>query len=153
MAGRVVNIIPKTSYKFNISTSQTASQAIGPRAIATPDWVSGALIVRVHDASFSGTAPTAVLGIGVNNVSISPDDPNTLFIELNSEGDGPSLAGIEINDSTPTGAAEGSLRTARLGSDTVAIGSMVAVFLHLKQGTVAGEVAATISVDLVGRDQ
>ena len=70
MAGRVVNIIPKTDFIFNIASNQKSTQPLGPRAISTPDWVSGALIVRVHSTNFAGTSPTATVTIAAYNVSI-----------------------------------------------------------------------------------
>lgn len=151
MAGRVVNIIPKTDFIFNIASNQKSTQPLGPRAISTPDWVSGALIVRVHSTNFAGTSPTATVTIAAYNVSITPDEPNVLFTQLGE--DDTALGSVTIDVDTKTGATAGSLRTAPLGSDTLAISSMVAVGLNLDQGTDVGTVSLTISVDLVGRDQ
>ena len=141
MAGRVVNVIPRTSFAFNGTASSISTQAIGPRAIATPDWVGGVLMVRVHSATISTTASIAIT---VKNVSISPDDPNILFNTTTTN------ASISLLTGAPAGNVAGGLQTAVL---TTPIGSMLAVYLTLTQGATAGASTVDISVDLVGRDQ
>ena len=143
MAGRVVNIIPRTS--FNTPANVASTQALGPRSIATPDWVGGTLLVRVHSASIPVSTTTVV--ISVRNVSVTQDDPNVLFLDPGS----PLVASASVPATpTPVGNAAGSLRTASL---VAPIGSMLAVYLTVTQGATPGITAFEISVDLVGRDQ
>jgi len=145
MAGRVINIIPRTSFSFNTPASVQSTQALGPRSIATPDWVSGTLLVRVHSASIPVSTTTVV--ISARNVSVTPDDPNVLFLDSGS----PLVASITLpTNPTPVGNTAGSLRTAALAAP---IGSMLAIYLTMTQGSTAGITAFEISVDLVGRDQ
>jgi hypothetical protein len=141
MAGRVVQIVPKTKYTFNNAASTTSTIVLGPRAIMTPDWVSGVVSVRIHSSSFASAS--ASVTVNVYNAYITPEDPNTLFLSTATVG----TAG-PITNVTPTGATAGSLLTGALSG----IGGMLAVQLALSQGVTTGATTVEVSVDLIGRD-
>lgn len=146
MAGRIIPIIPKTTYEFSApAAAATLITPIGPRVISSTDWVSGALMVRVFSATFASA--TATLSVAVLNAFIPPEDPNLLFLGM--EGGTTPVSGVPINTNTPVGDAIGALQ---LDDFFAPIGSMVAVRLAYSQGATAGATTATISVDLVARD-
>jgi hypothetical protein len=140
MAGRIVQIVPKTRYIFNNNVSTTSTIVLGPRAVMTPDWVSGVLSVRVHSSTFASA--TATCNVNVFNAFITPEDPNTLFLST------ATVASVTITNTTPIGATAGSLLTGALSN----IGGMLAVQLSCLQGVTLGTTTIEISVDLIGRD-
>lgn len=139
MAGKVVNIIPRSSFSFSSPANFVSSFAIGPRAIATPDWASGVLIVRLHAKNFASSS--ALARVQVANVSISPDDPNVLF----------SVPPPAVVAEATIANADTAPRLYAL-QFTAPIGMMLAVAATYSQGATLGACSWEMSVDLVGRD-
>jgi hypothetical protein len=148
MSSQLIRIIPRTKFSFNNATSTDSLISIGPRAISSVDWVSGALSVRVFSKSF-GSA-TAIISINVVNSFISPDDPSILFagVSAGASFDEP-MARAQVDTDTPTGNTPGSLITRPLMG---AIGPMISVLLAMEQGATSGVTEVELSIDLVGRN-
>jgi hypothetical protein len=138
MASRIVRLIPKSRFSVSGAASTSTDIQVGPRAIASQDWVSGVLIVRLHTKTFSST--TATVSVNVFNVSIAPEDPNTLF---STGGAGIGQITIANADTAP------KLYEVALSAP---IGPMLAVIATLNQGAATGACVWEMSVDLLGRD-
>jgi hypothetical protein len=141
MAGRLIQVIPKSRYTFNNANSLSAIPiSIGPRVIRTHDWVSGVLCVALHSSTF--VSSSVGIGVSVYNAYVTPEEPNTLFLGTFNIGI------VTFGASTPTGASSGALLTAPLST----IGGMLTVQLAVTQGLTPGSVTFEASVYLVGRE-
>ena len=139
--GQLIEVIPKTEYRFDGRTGTTQEIILRER-IPTVAFASGVLLVRVHStANMSGTAAAK---IEVLRQSESRFDPGTFFIQ--ARGGGVEIASVTIDSSTST--------PILLSDDfSVPIAAMVRVMLEWSQGgTPAGaDQIIVIGVDLVGR--
>jgi len=110
--------------------------------IDTLHWRSGELIVRVYANGITGANQACL--VAVKNAMVSPDDPQTVFVE------NPTQAAVTI-DNTVT--APAVLTSRFYHSDAPLIGRYVNVLMGWSASgaaPLAGSV--TIGVDLVGRD-
>jgi hypothetical protein len=137
MAAQRSQIVPKTSYSFNVASGAT-TLTLGPRAIDSQDWRSGVLLVNL----FSATGPsTNNITIGVYNAMITPENPSTVFTSSTA------LASTTFNSSTATPVE----LVIPFSGGASGIASMVVVQLTAASG-IAGTTACTVSVELEGRE-
>lgn len=132
MAGTIIEILPKTSYTFN----GTTTLEIGPRFINTVDWRSASLAVQVFA---TGGPSTNTIAVSVFNAYNSPDDPNTVFKSSSSLASASFAIGAVPNPAVVVNAGISS-----------GIGPMLKAELTATLGIVS-VTTCTISVVLVGR--
>ena len=137
MAGRIIPIIPKTTYNQVVEQDAIIPLNGGPRSILTTDWRSGVLSVCIYDASLWNANMT----ICVKNVFIPPDDPSALFSDSTY-----NIATIRFD---PSNLLPG-IYSAELEQP---MGPMIAVFPTIySPATIAMTCTWTMSIDLIGRD-
>lgn len=133
----VVEVCPRTTFKFAIPA--TGGDSVIPIVDGIPayDWVSGILGVRVHSvASWVNTT----LKIEVNNVSMTDDDPSVVF-----KGTGAATAVSFTGASAPP---SGRITVAQL---VTPIGPMLGVGFVVSTFTGGGTIEIALSIELVGR--
>ncbi len=138
--GQLIEVIPKTEYKFDGRASNTQEIILRER-IPTVGFASGVLLVRVH--STANIAAGATAKIEVLSQNESRFDPGTFFIQ--GRGAGAEIASVTIDSSTST-------PILLQDQFSTPIGPMVRVLLEWTQGeAVAADQTIVIGVDLVGR--
>lgn len=136
MSGVVHNVITRRQFVFtNVSASQTLDVPL-VRAIDVADAKAIDLVVRVHALTVSSTATITVRTRAVSLTSEEPDVDFTNLTEL----------GTATLDTTVTAPA---LVTATLSGT---FGHMIRVFVRGSQPGSAVTLTATLSIDLVVRD-
>ncbi len=131
--GYLVPIIPKTDFLLDPrSTQQAIPLAVG---VDSSQWVSGALVVRIHArGTWNGSTAT----VAVENIMLVPEEPDVVF----------ASTATAVATTTDLGvAAVGSLLVVAF---TGAIGPMLSVRL-LTSGAATAQNSIAIGVDLVGR--
>ena len=136
MSGRIVTICGKRDYSLQAPTSAAPTIEI-ERYIPTSDWVSGALLVRLHAKGTWATNTT--VDVIAQNISPSLEEAGTIF----SAGTVSSIQ-IVASDNAP------KLFIAALSAP---ISSHLRLYLKYTQDNVATTASTfTISIELVGRD-
>lgn len=133
MAGRIVQIVPKTAYSIS-SGAGTVTLDIGPRVIPAQDWCSGVLLVNL----FSVAGPSNTIRVNLLNAYIGPEDPSVRFTSVGS------LATVTFTGLTGAPVALSQ-------NFTGAIGGMVAARIVVTGGT-SGIMDFTIAVEVEGRE-
>lgn len=131
-------VIAKTEYSYDGRASGSLQSVTLAAGIKSVQWVSGALLVRLHTkGTFSATAVARVL---VENFSIVPEEPQTIFVDPIAI----ATAGIASGTTAPN---------YQVVAFSGAIGPMLQVRLTFDQGATPAAAAQTfsISVDLLGR--
>ncbi len=134
-----VPVIAKTDFSFDGRASGSIQSVVLAAGISTINWVSGVLVARLHaKGTFSATALADIL---VENISIVPEEPQTIFADTVSP-----LATVSY-------AAGTTAPNLGVVPFVGAIGPMVRVRLVFDQKATAAAAAQTfsISVDLIGR--
>ena len=133
MSGRVHCVVPRLDYTFRPAISTTTTVVLGARGYSVPEGVSGAGIIRVSSAT--GIA-NATVTVNFVNVSISPDEPQTIFL------------GGNAGTTTIVNATNALLVAALSG-----MAAMIQVQLVIvTTGSFSGTIAITMGADLVIRD-
>lgn len=140
MAGKVIRVIPLTTYVFTQYTATGQTNSIA-RGIDVSNYKSGDLVVRLHAA---GSAPSnSSVDISVIQDGNTSEDPTTVF-------DGSVVATKSIATNDITTGSFGKVWVVALSS--APWGSMLAVTLFAKNGTPGTAMTVKISADLVLRD-
>lgn len=140
--GYLVPILGKTevAYDGRGGTSPPVLQDV-PVAVGvdSSEWVSGALIVKLHAKNTWST--TATLRVLVQNIMLVPEEPDVVYLS--------SATPVAQVDFVNTDVAPALKLTAFSG----VIGPMFRVLLRWEQGATAltGPQTASVSIDLVGR--
>lgn len=138
--GYHIPILGKTDVSFDGRNAASVYQDI-PIAVGidSSEFVSAVLIGKLHTKNtWSGTA---FLRIIAQNIMISPDEPDVVFV---AGGTAPAEVNFVNGDAAPA---------LKLTQFTGVIGPMLRILLRWEQGTAVWSAAqtASISVDLVGR--
>jgi len=139
--GYLVPIIAKTDFSFDGRTGGSIQEIPLAVGVDSSDWVSGALIVRIHSrGAWSGG--TQDLRILVDNITLAPEEPDVIF-----GGSSVALVGPITGGSPLTAPA------LLLASFSAPIGPMLRVRLTYSTAGAAQTGANTIAlgVDLIGR--
>lgn len=135
-SGNVIQIVPPTVFAFpTAGTSPVTTETTLVRFVPTGSWVSGALILRIHQL----TLPTSgqSFAIVAQKASRCPEEPQTVFATATGETVATASFGLTVNlvitalNSPPSSALKIVLRTIQVAS--------------------GGAMSATLSAELVGR--
>ena len=138
--GYHIPILGKTEVSFDGRNAASVFQDI-PIAVGidSSEFVSAVLVAKLHTKNTWSTS--AFLRILAQNIMISPDEPDVVFV---AGGTAPAEVSFVNGDTAPA---------LKLTQFTGVIGPMLRILLRWEQGlTVAsGAQTASVSVDLVGR--
>lgn len=137
MVGTVHNIITRRQFTFTSVTGSNNLDIPLVRAIEVADAKAIDVLVRVHALTVSSTAAITIHSRAVSLTSEEPDVDFTNSTELGT---------VTLNASTP---AAPSLVTASLSGT---FGHMLRMFIRGTQPASAVTLTATLSIDLVVRD-
>ncbi len=140
MSGRIIQVIPRTDFAFNLPANGTQEVFLGERGYDMRDWVSGIFPVLLHAKNFTASA-SAFADFNVYNSFFDPQDPTVLW--ANAAAAAPGKASVANGDVAPL------LYTAALTSPIGAYGRCSLLF---NQGANTGACTLTASVYLLGRD-
>ena len=133
--GGLVRIIPKIEYALYPADNETETIILA-KYVDTTLWVSGLVLVRVHEVTLSGSQSFAVT---VQNTSFAEEEPSSDFVHTSAV----ATAAMDSATAPPT------LLRAALSAP---IGPQVRVILTAAQKESSGTaMSCTIGVDLVGR--
>ena len=142
MAGRIIRILPRTSYTYTtLATSGTATVEVAQRIDVT-GWEEATLIARLHPGSTFAASNT--VAVNVVGDGFTPDDPSILFQSSN-------LATYTFNTSILSTATSGNLQIVPVkgdGTNRGYFGGLLSVTLVFTQVTGASTLTPIISIDL-----
>ena len=144
MAGRVVQIMPRTHYEFSSLPSGAAQLLVAAKDIDVSQYTEAALLVRLHSGQIgSGGNPKAKIEVMLVAVGNTPEDPGQDFVDLTP------LATATFEDTTVQGQEPPQFVVADVTSPAK-MGSTVAVLVQGTQATGATPIIDVhLSVDLV----
>lgn len=137
MAGTVHNVITRRQFAFTTVAGSSALDVPLVRAIDVTEAKSIDVVVRVHALTVSSTA---TITIHTRAVSLTSEEPDVDFTNTTE------LGTVTLNTSTP---AAPCLVTATLSGT---FGHMIRMFVRGTQPGAPVTLTATLSIDLVVRD-
>lgn len=137
MAGTVRNVITRRQFSFTSVAASSTLDVPLVRAIDVSDAKALDVVVRVHALTVSSTATITIHSRAVSLTSEEPDVDFTNTTELGT---------LTLNTSTPTAPC------LVLGSLTAPFGHMIRMFVRGTQPGSTVTLTATLSIDLVVRD-
>jgi len=138
-----ITVLAKESYNFTSLATGTPAPIQEFIIIKTLDlraYRSAALLVRIHTAWIAQAG--AMIQVAARATNPSPEDPSTDYLPLSNVAD---LAAVTITSTT----SYPVLEPADMGAH---FGSFVRIVIRGQQAGTVGNLSATISVDVVGKE-
>lgn len=133
MSGSVQCVITRRAFDFSNLANATTMEVPLVRALEIAEATSIDLVVRVHNRNITGGSIQVI----ARAISLTSEEPETDFVSAGSD-----LAAITLNAASPV---------LHLASLSTPFGSMIRVLVK-GTGATAATITATISVDIVVRD-
>lgn len=138
MSGMVHNVITRRQFTFTTVAGSATLDVPLVRAIDVSDAKTIDVVVRVH--ALSGASATATIAIHTRAISLTNEEPDVDFTNSTE------LGTVTLNNLTPAAPC------LALGSLTGPFGHMIRMFVRGTQPASTVTLTATLSIDLVVRD-
>lgn len=138
MSGMVHNVISRRQFTFTTVAGSGTLDIPLVRAIDVSEAKAVDVVVRVH--ALTGASATATIAIHSRAISLTSEEPDVDFTNSTE------LGTVTLNNLTPTAPC------LALGALTAPYGHMIRMFVRGIQPASAVTLSATLSVDLVVRD-